>query len=213
MAAAGGGCQAANLVGGVMQNYEYSKEIEVLAEYDGLEGKRTAVVVQADMGTLYDHPAVASTIARDVAGRLARDVPDIEVLHPSVVQRWQYETPHWDALAYGEIAEELNVERVVYIELYEYRLHPPGNRWEWDGACSATVGVIEREEDGYGSDEFAVSYEVSRRFPDERGIDRESATQQQIERGLLSDFIKHTAWLFHDHIEPKYPDKYRAMDE
>ena len=40
-------------------------------------------------------------------------------------------------------------------------------------------------------------------------MDRDSATQDSIETGLLAQFIKHTAWLFYPHLEPKYPDKYK----
>ncbi|MCA9290125.1 MAG: hypothetical protein KDA25_03290, partial [Phycisphaerales bacterium] len=42
------GCQVASLVGGMAQNAEYQKKIEVLAEYTGLENRSTAVLIQAD---------------------------------------------------------------------------------------------------------------------------------------------------------------------
>ena len=31
--------------------------------------------------------------------------------------------------------------------------------------------------------------------------------------GVLAEFIKFTAWLFHEHLEPKYPDKYRPPQQ
>ena len=35
--------------------------------------------------------------------------------------------------------------RIVYLDVYEYRLHPIGNSWIWEGLCAANVGVIEAD--------------------------------------------------------------------
>lgn len=214
--ATAGGCAVAGLIGGMAQNYEYNKLIEVPAQYDGLEGALTAVVVQGDMGLFYQYPGVPPLIARDVSQRLARDVPGSRVLNPEVIARWQYNTPHWDSLPHGEVAEALGekfgVERLVVIDIYEYRLHPPGNSWEWAGACGATVGVIERTPGRFVSDEFVISFDIKSTFPEIRGVGRDNASREQIEYGLLADFIKRCAWVFHEHLEPKYPDKYRPTE-
>lgn len=201
-----GGCEAAALLGGMAQNYEYQKQVEVLAEYD-LSGKSVAVVVDADMVTLYEFPDLVAHISSGVAARIQNNVDEVRVLDPRVVLSWQYNTPQWSALPYGDVAEELNVDRVVYINIYEYRLHPPGNRWEWEGVCAADVGIIERG--SFAPDSFADQFTVVGRFPTIRGVGRDAANAEQIEVGVLAEFIKRTAWLFHDHLEPKYPDKYR----
>jgi hypothetical protein len=142
-----------------------------------------------------------------VTGSIGRHVPGIQVLHPDMVLSWQWRTPMWNAMPYGDIAANLDVERVVYIEIYEYRLNPPGNRWLWEGVCAANVSVIER--DGFDPDMFAGTYPVTGAFPTIKGVDRDSATAERIEIGVMADFVRKTAWLFYDHEEPKYPDKYR----
>ena len=101
----------------------------------------------------------------------------------------------------------LGVNRVVFIDIYEYRLNPPGNRWIWDGVCAANISLIER--DGFDPDMFVDTFTVTSEFPKIEGVDRTAATEQQIETGLLAEFVKRTAWLFHEHVEPKYPDKFR----
>jgi hypothetical protein len=133
-------------------------------------------------------------------------VENVRVLDPRMVLAWQYNTPQWNGMPYGDIAEELNVDRVVYINIHEYRLHPPGNRWEWEGICAADVG----------SSSAAVSLRTPSpissplsALPTIKGVGRDAATAEQIEVGVLAEFIKRTAWLFYDHLEPKYPDKYR----
>lgn len=205
------GCAIGRLVGGMSQNYEYQKQVEVLPQYDDLANRTVAVVVTADMALQYENPTLVPKIADGVARRIERDVANTRVLPSGTVVAWQYRTPQWEALPYGEIARQLNVDRVVFVDVYEYRLNPPGNSWEWEGVAAANVGIIER--DGLITDDFAEDFHVVSNFPNEKYITRENANRQTIEFGLLADFIKRTAWLFHTHLEPKYPDKYRPQPQ
>jgi hypothetical protein len=200
------GCEVAYLIGGMGQNVEYQKRVEVLAEYD-LSGRSVAVVVDADMVVLYEHPELVATISSGVAARIQKHVPEARVMPPQLVLAWQYNTPQWNALPYGDIADQLNVDRVVFINIHEFRLHPPGNRWEWEGVCAADVGIIERG--GFAPDTFVDQFTVVGRFPEVKGVGRDGANADQIRMGVLAEFIKRTAWIFHDHIVPKYPDRYR----
>ena len=58
-------------------------------------------------------------------------------------------------------------------------------------------------------DEMADIFHVTARFPKLKELDRQSATEQAIRTGLYVEFIKHVGWIFHAHLEPKYPDKYK----
>ena len=198
------GCFVPSLAGAIGQNIERYKKIEVLAQYEGLNDQTVAVVVQCDPSTLYEHPSVYGNLCMNISRRLQQNVPGIKVLAYQQVMQWQYQTPSWSMLAYGQIAEELGVQRVVYVEIYEYRLHPHGNQYLWDGACAGSVGVIER--DGWDPDAFAESWDVAVKFPDITGVGRESASASQIEMGVLSKFVDQASWLFYRHIEDKYPD-------
>ena len=73
------GCQMPALVSAVGQNIEREKKIEVLAKYAGLDNKRVAVMVKADMGTLYEHPSAIPNIALNLSQRLHENVPGITV--------------------------------------------------------------------------------------------------------------------------------------
>ena len=202
-----GGCAVGNLVGGMQQNFEYQKKIQVLPKYEGLEHKTVAVVVNADLATLYEFPGLTMTIATGISARINEHVDGTSVVDPRLVQKWQYQTPQWNALPYGDLVEQLNVDRIVFVDLYEWRLNPPGNQWLWDGLAAANVGIIER--DGIMPDLFSDEFSVISNFPKESNITRDGAQENQIRTGLLAEFIKQTAWLFYEHLEPKYPDKYR----
>ena len=201
------GCIVARLVGGMAQNVEYSTLIEVHPAYAGLENKTVAVLVNADLATLYEHPEVALTIATNVSRLIRTNVPGARVLPAGAIADWQFRTTQWSAMPYGEIAEQLNADRLVLIDVYEYRLHPPGNQWLWEGVCTANVAVIER--DGFDPDNYVDAFNIESRFPDVKGVGRDGAVAAQIRTGLLARFVERTAWLFYTHLEPKHPDKYK----
>lgn len=204
------GVSNAGVIGaaGAAQNFEYQKLIEVLPRYDGLEHHSVAILVDAPLDLQYTKPELLDQVAGGLVSRLQEHVPDIKMLHPLQVRNWQFSTPQWNAMAFGEMADELGVDRIVLVDIQEFRLHPRGNRWLWEGACRASVGVI--ESDGYDTDSFADLWEVSSRFPDMEGLDRDSATEWEVQTGLLSEFIKQTSFLFYTHLEPKHPDKYNS---
>ena len=201
------GCSVFAFGGSMMQAHEDQKLIEKYAEYD-LEGKTVAVVIDTDLAVHYEHPGITNLIAEAIAGRIAKFATNVQVIHPGIVAQWQFETPQWSAMPTTEIATVLNVDCVVYIDLHEYRLTPPGNQWLWEGLCSATIGIIEAN--SYEQDGYAETFEISATFPKSPSVlSRQEAKEANIERGLLSEFIKQTSWLFYFHVEPKHPDRYR----
>jgi hypothetical protein len=199
------GCAAALLVGAMAQSAEYEKRIEVLAQYSDLHDKTVAILVDVDSMTLYEHPNVAYTIAMGVWAGLRQNVPQARLVPQQYVVEWQYRTPMWQAMPYSEVCEELNVDRLIVIQVYEYRLNPPGNSYEWEGVCAASVGVVER--DGIDPDAFAIQLDAGEHYPRDKGYTKDMLTRQVVETALLNLFIRETAWLFFDHIEDKYPDK------
>ncbi|MFK7959322.1 MAG: hypothetical protein AB8G96_02260 [Phycisphaerales bacterium] len=202
-----GGCAAFGIVGAMGQSFETQKLIEVAPLYRGLEGQTVAVVVNVGLDISWNSPQLGANVATVVSQKILENVNGVSVLDPRGIQAWQYRTPQWDAMAYGEIAEALNADRIVYVDVYEYRLNPPGNRFLWDGAVGATVGIIEA--DGFDNDSFIDTFEVNVRFPDIEGITREDVAESAIAQGLTSKFITRVAWLFYKHEEPKYPDLYK----
>ena len=205
-----GGCAMGQLVGGMAQNYEYAKLIEVHPKYNGLENRTIAVLVELDMMTKYEHPNVEMTIATNLASRIQRYVPGARVVAPNRVAQWRFRTPQWSSMPYSEMAERLGVDRLVHVDVYEYRLNPPGNRYLWEGVCSAYVSVA--EVDGLDPDSFADSFTIESLYPAMSGVTWESADAVRIQAGLLKIFVDRTSWLFYAHLEPKWPDKYEGPD-
>lgn len=203
------GCAVLYAASGMGQNFEYQKEIEVLPQYEGLEHHTVAVLVDSDLALRYERPRLIPEIAVNISRALAKHVEGIRVLAPQVVIQWQYNTPEWNLMPRGEVCAQLGVERVLWVDLQTFRLHPLGNTWIWEGVVEAEVGVV--EEGGLDPDGFADAWRISAVFPDVNSLDRDSASEESIRLGLEANFIKRTAWLFYPHLEPKYPDKFRPQ--
>ncbi len=200
-------CNIIGFGGAMAQAHEDQMLIEKPAEYD-LSGQTVAVVIEADLVMHYEHPGMANIIAEAVAARIAMHVENVRVLSPTDVAHWQYTTSQWTAMSSGEIVDSLKVDRVVYIQIQNYRLTPPGNQWLWEARCDALIGIIEKN--SFEQDGFDQTFEINSIFPRRPSVlTHEEATKADIERGLLAEFIKETAWLFYLHQEPKNPDRYR----
>ena len=197
-------CQVFGIASAIGQNIEREKKIEVLAKYAGLDNKRVAILVKADMGTVYEHPTAVPNISFNLAQRLQQNVPGITMMDPRLCMNFQHQTPNWAAQPLGQVAEELDVDRLVIVDLYEYRLNPAGNRYLWDGVAAGNIGVAER--DGIDPDQTVDQWNVSAQFPLDTGVTRESMNISMVQTGLLATFVRNSAWVFYDHIEDKYPD-------
>jgi hypothetical protein len=207
------GCAAVNLASGMAQNAEYQKKLRIPAAYDRLAGKEVAVLVNTNMTMMYEHPYLAERIALGVASGIQQHdqdlIPGVKVIDPQKTLRWQYSTPGWTMLSYADVANTLGAERVIFVDVYEYRLNPPGNRYEWEGVCAARVRIIEAAPDALDPETPRAEFDVIAHYPLNLMLPAEAANGQAIEAGLLIAFIQKTAWLFYEHEEPKYPDKYR----
>ncbi|MFM1936780.1 MAG: hypothetical protein RI990_1739 [Planctomycetota bacterium] len=199
------GCGVFGVASKVGEAIEVEKKVEVLAKYRGLENKTVAVLVNAERGVLYEYPTVVPNVAGNVAAGIRRHVAGAQVLDWRESLSWSYRTPSWMTLPLGAVAEELGVDRVVLVDIYEFRLHPPGNRWIWDGLAAASVGIIER--DSLDPDTFVEEYSVTVKFPDVPDLSRESAQEASVQTGLVAKFTQTVNKLFYDHITDKYPNK------
>lgn len=198
-------CGVFGIASKVGEAIEVEKKVEVLAKYRGLENKTFAVVVNAERAVLYEYPTVVPNVAGNIAAGITEHVSGARALSWRDSLAWCYRTPSWTTLPLGTIAEELGVDRVIFIDIFEFRLNPPGNRWIWEGVAGANVGIVER--DSIDPDAFTEEYSVTIKFPETKDLSRESAAESQIQLGVVAKFTQTVNKLFYDHIEDKYPNK------
>lgn len=195
------GCR---LAGMMVESYKRTSTRAVEAEYEGLTGKSYAVVIAVDRVIQGEDPQLVPQLTTAITERLRAESGATGYIPGPVVLQYQYTNPGWEARTYGEIAEDFGVDRLIYIDLYEFRLFETGNSYLWDGLLAGRVGVAET--DGAFPDNFAFEREVAVQFPDAEGYSPGDFSEQQIRAVLMSRFVDRATWLFYEHQEPYYPD-------
>lgn len=199
-----GGCALGQLVGGMAASAEREGSREVKAKYRGLEDKSFAVFVAADRTIQAEFPQIVPAFTQEITRRLSENAGASGVLPADDVLQFQFQRPDWVAKSSAEIAKLLEVERLVFVELDEFTLNEPGNRYEWRGVAAATISVIERDSaqgEAYSSSAPAFREAVRVRFPDSQGQTLDNLAAQTVLSELSRRFCERSAWLFYDHEE------------
>jgi hypothetical protein len=204
------GCQVLGFGGAMIESYKRTTTRTVAGEYKGLEGKRWAVVVSADRVIQADYPDIVPLITSEITGRLADRAQQQKIgaagyIPADRVLRFQYENPGWVSVPRGELAKRLGVDRLIVVELIDYRLTEPGNRYLWAGEATGTLGVVEA--DGPAPDEVAFEKPIRVTFPDKQAIGPQDLPGPAVATTLVKRFVDRCAWLFYTHEEP-YESKY-----
>lgn len=197
------GCQALGIIGAMEESRRRNSTRPVEAEYKGLEGKSFAVLVAAPAVLQAEYPNLVDRITFEVSGRLAQEAGASGMVPPRKVLDWTYNKPNWVARPLGDVAKDLGVERLVYIDVTEYRLNDKGNSYLWDGAAGANVSVIEA--DGALKDDFAFTKGIAVKFPDQGGFTQADVSGPAVNTELTRRLCERIAWLFFLHEEPYYP--------
>lgn len=201
-----GGCAIGALFGGMAESYKRSSTRAVAAEYDGLRGHSFAVIVTSDRVLQGMYPTLMARLTSRITERLVD--PKLTgitgFVPPILVLEFQLSNPDWPTWTYDRVAAEFEVERLIVVELQDYRLNEPGNAYLWDGVAAGRVGVIEA--DAEMADEFAFAKDIQVRYPDRDGVGPQDMTQQQVQGQLEKRFVDRVTWLMYEHQEPYYPE-------
>lgn len=196
-----GGC---NIIGGIAGNIMAKQEREgsheVEAEYRGLEGKTFAVLVTAPAVIQASRPQLAARVAALVSDTLAEHAGATGFVPGPRIIDYQYNRPNWVAKPLGEVAKDLGVQRIIFIDISEYRLRDPGNSYVWEGVASAMVGVVEA--DTSLPDDMAFQKRLEVKFPDAAGYSPADMPEAMVNTELTRRICDRVAWLFYTHEEP-----------
>lgn len=198
------GCWVAPAVGGMIESYKASSTRSVPAEYTGLEGRTFAVVVAVDRSIQAQNPDLVPLLVTRLSERLRAESGASGYVPPGLLVTFMNQRPRWIAMTHSELAEELGVDRLIHVDLYEFRLNEPGNRYVWEGVAAASVGVAEME--SFAPDEFSFRREIRVGFPDGKGFTSSDFGADVVKSRLINRITDRITWLFYTHDEPYYPD-------
>jgi hypothetical protein len=194
-----------NVVGAMADTYERSATHTVKAQYTGLGGKSFAVLVAADRNIQSQVPMLVEEFTRRMTERLSApgNVPLPSGFVPATdALAFTYRNPTWHLRTPAKLAADLGgVDQVVMVEITEFRLHEPGNRYVWNGRASARISVADAT-----ADEFTFDRVVDVKYPDTDGLGQEQLQESQVLSALLVRLLDRSSWLFYDHEEKVRPD-------
>jgi hypothetical protein len=206
------GCGIAGFGGAMIESYRRNSTKAVEGEYHGLKGKNWAVVVAADRAIQGEHPDLVVWLTAKATERLVmhQDVVGKDeaigaagFVKAEDVLKYQYEHPGWIAMPKGDLAKALGVERLIYIEVLEYRLNEPGNQYLWSGLAAGNVDIYEA--DSEAPDEAAFQKSVRVGFPDKSALGPSDLPRAAVATELGRRFVDRVTWVFYRHQEPYYP--------
>lgn len=181
------------------QSVHDPKDYDVTAQYTDLDNQTVAVLVGVSDHTNFHHPGAARQIAREVTRRISLNVPGVSVINPDRILEWQAQNPYWTARTPGQLIAALNVDRLVMVEVGEYRMTDPGDTNIKRGVISANINVVEA--DAIDPDDFGFSAPLRVSFPDEfrTKVGLVEASEQDIQTITVSRFTEEAAGMFYDH--------------
>lgn len=195
----GAGCSLGALVGGMADSANRLGSTTYEAEYTGLQSHTFAVVATTDRGIQAEFPALLPTLVQRLDLVLAEHAGASGHVPGDEVTGYLANNPQWVAWPRSQLAEELNVDRVIYIEVNDFRTNEPGNEYVWDGLVWATLSVIERG--AVATDVEAYRKDLQIHFPDQTGYGPNDFSKQVVASELLRRLIERSGWLFYKHEE------------
>ncbi len=193
------GCIIGAAVGGMMESAHRTGKHEVEAEYTGISGHTFAVVVSANRLIESTTPGIIARLNQRINDRLIQNANPSWAIPSNDLLTVLYNSPQWIAMPRGEIAELLGVERLIVVELIEYSLHEPGNKYIWDGKAAAVVTVYESDSGFPDDPTFERVLNVT--FPDSTGFMRSDIPEAAVATELSNRLVNRAAWLFYTHEE------------
>jgi len=161
---------------------------KVEAEFEGLEGKRVAVVCLSNTSG-FDPGSASSTLAQYVELNLRKNVKKIQVVRQQEVANW-VDNNDWDRLDYRDIGRGVRADMVVAIDLDNFRLHEDATLFK--GRTNWTVTVYDMSKSGEAV--FRRS-ERNFQFPVNGGQHVSETTEENFQRKFLlilaEDVAKH----------------------
>jgi len=168
---------------------------KVPAKYEGLEGKKVAVLCLSD-ASAYGPDTLTYTVSKLVSVKLAQGLKKTEIVNPAKIEDWIDENG-WEESNVVPLGQGVDADMVVVIEIGSYSIHD--GKTIYKGNADLSVSVYDIKKNGevsflHGPDVFS--------FP-ENGRPAIQTSERKFEAFYLARFTDHISRLFvaHDKME------------
>jgi hypothetical protein len=183
----------------------------IKASYEGLAGQSVGVMIWVDRGIRIDYPTLQLDVANAIQLKLQaaqKDKKDelkgtLFPVEPRSIARYQADHPEVDAMPIVDVAPNLNVSRVIYVEVTSFQTRPEATLELFRGEVMGTVKVIAVDEQGRSKVVFQEN-DIRVTFPPKSPPEGVPATNDvKIYTGTLEDFTTEVAQRFFEHPAPE----------
>ena len=161
---------------------------KVAPQFEGLEGKRVAVLCVSD-ASAYGPDTLTYTLSKRVSMKIAQGVKQVEVISPARIEDW-IDQNGWEESNVVSLGQAIGAEMLVVIEVASYSIHEGATIYK--GNVDLTVSVYDIAKQGqvsfvYGPERYS--------FP-ENGRPSIQSSDRQFESFFLARLTDHISRLF-----------------
>lgn len=178
-------------VGAAAQLLYVLRGTKVDAKYDGLEGKRVAVLCVSD-ASAYGPDTLSFTIARALASRMSQEVKQITVVPQAEIGNWI--DVYGGEQDFIEIGRGVNADMVVAVEVGSYTIRNGPTLLKGRAVVTTTVYDLTK-----GGEVAFVHGPAVFEFPRSAGRSAINTDEAQFESLFLSKLVEYIGWLYYDH--------------
>jgi hypothetical protein len=179
---------------GAAEEQQNGKQVD--ATYKGLDDKTLAIVVYTDMATTLEYPDARKEISAFLTAQFHQNMPKVRLVNYMDVIHWQDDTQGWEKLPEKDIGTHFSVDRVLYIELLDYRTREPGGLNLLRGRIQATAAVFEVDMPAPAA-VWQQAFDVY--WPDPMPEDVLHGNDDTVRKRVLEEFSDQVVGCFYDH--------------
>jgi hypothetical protein len=162
------------------------------AAYDGLQGKRVAVICVSD-SSAFGLGTDSLYLARDVSNLLRENVEEIKLVRPDEIADW-IDRHDWNEVDFAEVGRGVEADMVVAIELTSFSLYEGQTLYR--GRANVKVRVLDIQAGG----EEVFSRRINEiTFPTNGGYAATDSSENKFRATFLQVLAEQVARHFYDH--------------
>jgi hypothetical protein len=182
---------AAGCVGALTTIAYLVKGIEIPAEFNGLRGKRVAVVCQPMVALQYRNSTAAKDLARQIGNLLRERVSKVQIVDHRKVDEWIDENTWED---YNQIGKALKADIVLGVELEEFDTLQGQTLYQ--GRANVTMKVVDC---AHGGKVLFLRHLPQILYPPNTGIPTSERQESQFRREFILVLADQIARHFYAH--------------
>lgn len=181
-----GGCQGLPLTIMYLMN-----GLNVDPEFDGLKGKRVAVVCRPSASLQYNATTASNELTKTVSRLLGENVSKVEIIPSSKVSAWCDENA-WDD--FEEVGRALDAQMVVGVDLDTFGLYDGQTLYKGTAECNVRVYDLEK-----GGEPVFEKRLRKFNFPPSSGIPVSDKPEYEFRQQFIGHLATQVGILFYPH--------------